>query len=260
MVHWCAGTSPYRVARPSPESMRGAARRHQYPTWLAMRLFPLRCSRDGARAGHPPSPSGAGCLAWLVREHPPRRGHEQVQRVTLPQPYSEDFFMRWNASSSSCTTMSGRPSRSGARATGRVEACSWTSACAHGGAAAEEAADVTGAARWGPCRHAWHFALLQNGALVCLHRCIPCRRRTRTPPCRNSPRRTPGPARREGSRRAARSWRSTPTVPCVASQARPRCRGRDRIAPSAVARLATTVGAPAARLRAKYAREAVRER
>ena len=45
-----------------------------------------------------------------------------------------------------------------------------------------------GAARCRSCRHAWHFVDPGNGALVRPHQCIPCRRRTRTPPRENPPR------------------------------------------------------------------------
>ena len=59
--------------------------------------------------------------------------------------------------------------------------------------------DVTGAARWGICRHVGYFADLQNGALVRLHQRIRCRLRTGTPPRQNYPRQIPGPQRREGA-------------------------------------------------------------
>src|SRR5450756_1608282 len=62
----------------------------------------------------------------------------------------------------------------------------------------------------GVCRCAGHFTDLQSGALVRLHQCIPCRRRTRTPPRQNHPRRTPG-CRGARVRTAARLTEARPT-------------------------------------------------
>src|SRR5450756_1742761 len=65
-----------------------------------------------------------------------------------------------------------------------------------GGRTAAPLPPRTSASTRGVGRHAWHFADTANGALVCPHQRILCRRRTTPPSRQDLPRQTPGLPRR----------------------------------------------------------------